>query len=205
MAVARAHRGDPGILQSVGKALSSVSKIPIVGQVVKAIPGVGTAVSLGAAAYEAAKMIGKPSASVPVPAGAPPAVQMQLQNAVATKFAPSEMGMVPGGWGDLAKRGINVLTGKTSKAGAVWKKIGTGVAGVFVWALIDKATGAILKQQDHPPHRRMNPMNVKALRRADRRVCAFAGISRGVLRDLGYQVSSTRRGKTTKRRGKRCR
>lgn len=52
-------------------------------------------------------------------------------------------------------------------------------------------------------NRSMNPLNPRALARANRRVMSFAGISRGMLRQLGFTVSSTRKAKGGKRRGGR--
>ena len=40
--------------------------------------------------------------------------------------------------------------------------------------------------------RKMDPMNVSALKRADRRIESFSGISRKVLKSLGYAVSKSR-------------
>lgn len=54
-------------------------------------------------------------------------------------------------------------------------------------------------------NRSMNVLNPRALARANRRVCGFAGVARKTLRDLGYQVSSSRKARSCGSKKKKCR
>lgn len=112
--------------------------------------------------------------------------------------------------GTIAKVAGGAIGKVAGRAGAMvgsqrGKKVRGVVGGVLGWWLIDAVTGAILGQTT-PPKRTMNPFNPRALARADKRICAFSTRVRPVLRSLGYQVSSTRKGsKGCKTKKKGCR
>jgi hypothetical protein len=171
-----APTGEPDV--SLLKSLAKVA-----GSAVRAIPGVGTAIAIGEGIMGVKNALA-PRPQLPVATNPP----MMLQANVANAFLPSVGRALP----TIGRVGGAIGTAIGSKKAKWVKQV---VGGVITWVLIDKVTGAILKQSDKAPHRRMNPMNVKALKRADRRICSFAGISRGVLRDLGYSVTSTRKPK----------
>ena len=84
----------------------------------------------------------------------------------------------------------------------VAKQAAPTVAGAVVGATIDNAfdwlTGKPKKK-----FRRMNVLNPKALKRADRRVRGFSDMARPVLRDLGFSVSTHRHAKPLKKKKRR--
>lgn len=82
------------------------------------------------------------------------------------------------------------------------KKVRGVVGGILGWWLIDKATGAILGQTT-APSRRMNVLNLRALRRADRRVDGFVKVARKALSSTGFKVE--RRGKSCAPKRRKCR
>lgn len=113
-----------------------------------------------------------------------------------------QMGAAPS-WGNLGRRAVAVAPA-VGRAIVKSRWVKNVVGGVATWFLID-AVGNILKQSAHAPRRTMNPFNPRALARADRRVKAFSDRARPVLRELGYQVSATRKVKGGgKKRRRRC-
>lgn len=100
----------------------------------------------------------------------------------------------------VAARGAARAIGKVKNT-----KYGKVIVTVGGYWIFDQVAGWIFQEGD-PPRKspRMNVLNPSALRRANRRVCGFASFARPVLRELGYQVSTTRkasRGCKPKKRG----
>lgn len=98
---------------------------------------------------------------------------------------------------------IGAIGGAVGRAATRFPKIRAIVSGVVGYYVFDKALGWTFKKGNIPKPR-MNVLNPKALRRADRRVCGFATYARSALKQYGYQVSSTRRASSCKPKKKGC-
>lgn len=107
--------------------------------------------------------------------------------------------------GKVARSGVGrTALGATGFGGAIAGAVGTRLAARAPKIRIRPTKilpgGDPFLSFDRPKRRRINPTNPKALRRAIRRVDGFVALSRRVLSQAGFQVSRTRRAKTTKRK-----
>ena len=113
----------------------------------------------------------------------------------------------PGG-AQMGMGGIGMIGRAAGAAGAVVgriagsKKVRAVVGGVVGWWLVDKVTGALLGPTT-APRRSMNVLNVRALRRADRRMDGFIRVVRKVASGQGYTLQRRGSGKCAPKR-KRC-
>lgn len=108
-------------------------------------------------------------------------------------------GVGAGGLGGV----IGAMGGAVARVATRYPRVRAVVSGVVGYYIFDKALGWMFKK-GNPPKPRMNVLNPKALRRADRRVCGFATYARSALKQYGYQVSSTRRASSCKPKKKGC-
>lgn len=185
---------------AVGKAVGGALKSPIGKAVAGLVPGLGTALAIGSAASSAVSVF-KGGGGVASPVLPPPPTTFP-------RLSPNvnQAGMIPlGAVGKVAGAAGAAVGRAVTRAGgvrAIAKKVFITGAG---WFLVDKITGAILGPAETPPRRRMNVLNPRALSRANRRVCGFARAARPILRDLGFQVSATRRSpKACRGKKRRC-
>jgi hypothetical protein len=135
-------------------ALGSIAKAAV-----GFIPGVGPTLSKGIDAISAAKAA-KTAARIAVPAAA---------GAAAT-------GVVATGLGKLRK------VGAIAKAHPVLTGAGAAGVGALVGAATEKGVAGMLNGGRMRRHRRMNPLNPRALRKALRRAHSFAKFAKKVIR-----------------------
>lgn len=161
-------------------------------------PGLGTAVktvvgaAIGAGVNWAVNQIGSGRSSGG--GGAPPSIP------VPTVPGPGGAQMGQMGMGGAVGRiggAVGTIVGRIAGS----KKVRAVVGGVAGWWLVDKATGALLGPTT-APSRRMNVLNLRALRRADRRVDGFVKVARKALSSTGFKVE--RRGKSCAPKKRRC-
>lgn len=115
------------------------------------------------------------------------------------------IGSTVGRIGGAVGAGIGAVGGMIAKGrkSKKWEKVIDAATGVAVWLLIDQATGAILGRRDKPPVRHMNVLNVRALRRADRRMDGFRKVARKVLSSQGFKVERRGTGRSCAPKRKR--
>lgn len=89
---------------------------------------------------------------------------------------------MPGGGPVVDQAGMGQII-----AGAAKRVIPGIVEGVVGYWIFDKLAGWVFKP-GKPHRRRMNPLNPKALHRADRRVTSFGRIAKKELQHMGYTV-----------------
>lgn len=151
------RRGDPGFFSSVGNFLGHVAK----GAIDIGTGNFGGAISEGLGALG----ISGSSASGPANPPPPPGRTVSTGTSIVKRGIAALAPVAPG-----AALGLGMLTGGLTSPGAV------GANGVPHGYHISKKTGRVVR------NRHMNPLNVRALRRADRRAHAFLRISRHLVR-----------------------
>jgi hypothetical protein len=112
-----------------------------------------------------------------------------------------QMGLAGGApsWGNLGRRAVGVAA---PIAGRLARKVWQFIPAIGAWALVDMATGALLRVQKDKPRRRMNVLNPRALSRAHRRMDGFRGFAVKNLRHYGFTVSRSAKPRSTKKRRK---
>lgn len=172
-------------LKKLAGNVSKVAKVPVLGTLIKSIPGVGLAVSgaqLISEGYDLAKRAGV------VKAG--------------SSSGPPQIAPPPGWAGAVDEAGlVKTLPGSTITR--VLKGAGKVAGGTAVAVGVERllSGGGRRTRKDGKPYKNptMNPFNAKALNRAHRRIEGFSNTSRKVLREIGVSVSQTRRPPIRKR------
>lgn len=168
------HRGDPGIFGSIAGAFTKVASF-IPGPVGTIAGKVNAALSPKPPAPTPGVVMGARAVATPVPSSMPPAQAAQM----AAMNASVVGGLVKGG-SALVKLGGKAL----SKLGGGSKVGGAIVAGGAALTLSQLFGG-----KGGGGHRRMNPLNVKALKRAVRRQDSFVNAARQGLKGTKFQIS----------------
>lgn len=175
------YRGDPGLFGAIGSALKGVAKVGL-GVVGTVVPG-----PVGGIARTISSTLFKPNggtrAVTPPPPTIVPAPSISTMPAITPRAvtpAPSFAGMGP------SPAMAAAVPGGACGSGYHLNKSYSYAKGMPAGSFCTKA-------------RRMNPGNVKALRRADRRIDRFVGIARSALKHTNYKVVSRSAG----RRGSR--
>lgn len=185
LALPNVKESPVSLFGDIAKAAAGVLKTPAGGVISKFIPGLNiasTALTVGGLVSAGVGALSKPKGA---PSITPPPAVPLLTGGPAAIPQIQQAGMVPG-WGNLAGRGAAVA-GTAIKSAVKSKWVKSVAGGVVTWFLVD-ALGNILSQRHTAPTRRMNPLNAKALRRANRRMDGFHRAAKPILSELGYSV-----------------